>query len=815
MANQESLFDLDNSNNESPYIDGQAKAIFFSSPDSFYKVILVAVSDTNLDWNEDEIVVTGNFGEILEDSSYHFDGKLVQHPRYGYQFQATNYKSQMVTTEEGVIKYLSGDHFPGIGKQTAKKIVDGLGEDALMIINDDASVLSQLGLSKKQQKVIIDNLNMNDSVEEIIIGLNSYGFSNLLASNIYQKYQADTITIIQQNPYKLVEDIDGISFKKADSIARNLGFKFDDPKRIQAGILYAIDTLCSQNGDIYTTTGPLTTLVTKLLDVVGEIPLSGEKLAEQLTLLVKEGKVAIEDDHIYPDNLFKDEWQIAEHINRLIVNQEQKQHDREAILKKMRVIEKQNGIVYDDSQTEAIISAINSPIFALTGGPGTGKTTIINGIVNTYAKLNDYSLDINAYKDTPFPIVLAAPTGRAAKNMADSTGLPASTIHRLLGLNGHGSENDETSSNRDLNGKLMIIDEMSMVDTSLFKALIQAVPNQMQVILVGDQDQLPSVGPGQVFHDLLASSKIPVQQLSTIHRQEAQSTIVQLAHAIHDDHLPADFTVNQPDRSFIPCHESQIPGVINQIVSRAKQKNFNEMDVQVLSPMYKGGAGIDELNQVSQNIWLKDKTVNKEVTIRNHTYHIGDKVLQLINTPDKNVFNGDIGVIVGMEIPKKQSKVTQITIDFDETEVTYSKNEWNQFTLAYCTSIHKAQGSEFKMVILPLVMKHSRMLQKNLLYTAITRAKDFLIMIGELEAYQTCVNTAAINRKTTLIQRLKSVIHAKDYANIFVKPQAKEESKNVIEQQPIKPDVLSEKLILSNQIDPMIGMDNLSPNDFA
>lgn len=812
------LFEPQDNANQTKYVNGRLKAIFFSSNDSFYKVLLIEITGTDLNWPESEIVVTGNFGDVVEENSYHFVGKIVDHPRYGKQFQATNYSSLIATNREGVIKYLSSDQFPGVGKQTAQRVVDALGEDAIQRINEDGRLLDQVQITQKQRNAILENLNVDDALEKTIVTLNSFGFSSKVASAIYDKYHDEAVEIISKNPYQLVEDIRGISFKRADAIALRVGLTATSTERIRAGLLYAIQEICFEHGDTYTTTADLLSTAGELLDNNVEEPISGEKLGESLIQLAKERKIVGEDDRIYLGYVYRAEVQIAKHLGRVIKSEDEDETDfsDEAILQQIGKVETQFGIHYDQSQSDAILKAMKSPVFILTGGPGTGKTTIINGIVNTYARLHDYSLDINDYKDKPFPIVLAAPTGRAAKHMADSTGLPASTIHRLLGLNGQ--ESADYTSPKEIEGKLLIIDEMSMVDTFLFRSLMRAVPNQMQIVFVGDQDQLPSVGPGQVFHDLLVSKQLPAMYLNNIHRQGKGSSIVQLAHDIHAGKLSPDFDQNQPDRSFISCNEWQIPSVIKQVVQRAKDKEFNLMDVQVLAPMYRGAAGIDRLNNVLQEVWQANSS-GKSVTIRGHTYRLHDKVLQLVNNPEKNVFNGDLGEIVGMETPDNQSIPTKIIIAFDETEVAYEKNEWVQFTLAYCTSIHKAQGSEFPMVILPIVHQYSRMLQRNLLYTAVTRASDFLIMLGEKQAFEQCVRSLSVNRKTSLVQRLIDVIGVETDSSVS-ETAANEgeatdnEATSTVTTTERKSYRLTAQMIRQETIDPMIGMAGVTPDQF-
>ena len=371
-----------------------------------------------------------------------------------------------------------------------------------------------------------------------------------------------------------------------------------------------------------------------------------------------------------------------------------------------------------------------------------------------FAELNGLELDPNKYTQEIFPILLAAPTGRAAKRMNETTGLPASTIHRLLGLNGR--EKSPSVSTKELEGGLLIIDEMSMVDTWLANTLFKAIPTNMQVILVGDKDQLPSVGPGQVLHDLLGIDQIPKVELNQIYRQGDGSSIIPLAHEIKEGHLPSDFLQNQKDRSFFRSDAYSIEPLIAKIVEKAKNKGFTAQDIQVLAPMYRGPAGIDALNKMMQSIFNPGGAGRKEVHWNETVYRIGDKVLQLVNTPELNVFNGDMGEITGIVLAKdSEDKVDELVIQFDANEVTYKRNEWNKITLSYCCSIHKSQGSEFKMVILPMVHQYQRMLQRNLLYTAVTRSKELLILLGEEQAYVTCVANESASRMTTLKKRIE------------------------------------------------------------
>jgi len=818
------LFDDQNKTDQQPnFVVGNVSAIFFTSPDSFYKVLLVKISETSLDWHEDEIVVIGNFAEISEETTYRFVGKQVSHPKYGTQFQADNYENETPTSKTGIISYLSGDDFPGLGKKTAERIVDLLGLQAIDKIIGDPECLAPLNLKPKVREVLIENLTANNGMDQIVIGLNSYGFGSQLTAKIFEKYRGETLDVLKENPYQLVEDIVGINFKRADRVANQIGIKNDDPKRVRAALLQTIEDLSMQDGDVYTTAKPLMQTALQLLEDSRQTEINPQLLAEQLVSLAKEQKVVGDHDRIYLKQLYDAEWQIAEHLNRLLKDEALESLEDSQIEKQLRIVGKQLGITYDDSQKGALTAAINSRVFLLTGGPGTGKTTIINGLVNLYGRVHNLSLDINEYKDKPFPVLLAAPTGRAAKRMSETTGLPASTIHRLLGLTGR-EQNPDVETN-ELEGGLLIVDEMSMVDEFLFQSLLKAIPSRMQVVLVGDKDQLPSVGPGQVFHDLLASGEINKIELTTIYRQGDGSSIIPLAHSIKEGKLPSDFTVNQADRSFIPCGAGQIDSVISQIVSKAKVKGFDTSDIQVLAPMYRGVAGIDRLNETIQEIMNPHKnSQQKEVEFRGQKFRIGDKVLHLVNSPENNVFNGDIGIIVGIDLASdkaNESKSDQITIAFDQTEVTYGRNDWIRITLAYCTSIHKSQGSEFKMVILPMVPQYARMLQRNLLYTAVTRAEKMLILLGDADSFRRCVENQSVNRKTTLKERLQSVIDDQPKESVETEKKGEMEetpSENISEASAdtkvVHDTRLSEEMILSGKIDPMIGMNGISPQEF-
>ncbi|MGN9121507.1 SF1B family DNA helicase RecD2 [Turicibacter bilis] len=718
-----------------------------------YKSVDEKVIDT-LGLNDKEehhkITVSGYFPKLVSHKTYRFNGSLTQHPKYGWQFQATSYDSVTVRGKSSLVHYLSSDIFEGIGQKTAEKIVETLGENAIDVILRNRQALDGVPkLSKKLADKLYATLVDQQGTEQILAPLYGYDLSPRLVMKIFKKYQYQALEIIQENPYRLIDDIEGIGFIKADELAKRLGVASDDPRRIRAALLYVIDQIAIQKGHTYVYHKQLLQSALQYLNQKSNQLLDLAQIEGQIQALIQKKKIYIEGDFLFIPLLVNSEKGIAESIMRL---QTEVQAEDEQVLNTISELKDEMAITYSPEQEEAIKMALKQPVSIITGGPGTGKTTVVQGILKAYGLLHHLSLDPTKYatSEKPFPIALAAPTGRAAKRMTETTGLKASTIHRLLGYGVDGVfQHDEFSQ---LDYDLIIIDESSMLDTLLAFQLFQSIKTGAQVILVGDDNQLPSVGPGQVLKDLIESGAIPLTRLLTVHRQAQDSSIISLAHAVKNNHLPDDLRVKKPDRLYVEATHQQIPVYLKQIVENAISKGYTANEVQILVPMYRGDCGIDSLNVMLQEIFNPPDEQNKrEMTFGQRIFRIGDKVLQLANQPETGVMNGDVGEVIGISYKNENDdKEEKLIACFDTKEVTYKKGDLQNLTHAYCVSVHKSQGSEYPIVILPMTHAYHVMLQKKLIYTAITRAKRSLIVIGEYLAFDKGVKNEGEERQTTL-----------------------------------------------------------------
>ena len=735
------------------YFTGTIERIIFENVSNFYRILLLDIEDTNAeDFDDFEIIVTGTMADVIEGEEYTFWGQIVQHSKYGEQLQITRYE-RAKPTSKGLVKYFSSSHFKGIGLKTAQKIVELYGENTIDEILEHPEKLETIsGLSSKSRETFVSTLRLNYGTEMVLAKLANYGIPNKLAIQIQDTYKEETIDIVENYPYQLVEDIKGLGFTIADQLAQELGIESQAPERFRAGLVHSLLNACMESGDTYVEARDLLEKTLTLLESSRPVELEPSQLAQELSNLIEEEKVQQVDTKIFDNSLFFAEEGIHNHLIRILEKEEPNKHEIEIIQDHITTVEKELGIQYDTIQKQAICDAIQNKVFILTGGPGTGKTTVINGIIGVYALME--GLDLK--KKSNLPILLAAPTGRAARRMNELTGLPSATIHRHLGMTG----DDDTSHLEDyLDADFIIVDEFSMVDTWLANQLFSNISSNSKILIVGDSDQLPSVSPGQVLADLLQISSIPQTRLERIYRQSEESTIVTLASQIRQGILPADFTQKKADRSYFEIASSHIPATIEKILDAAIRSGIPARDIQVLAPMYRGTAGIDAINQLMQELLnpLQKGQISFEAS--QFHYRTGDKVIHLVNDAEVNVFNGDLGYITDL-IPGKytESKQDEIIIDFDGNEVSYPRNEWYKIRLAYAMSIHKSQGSEFPVVILPITSASKRMLERNLIYTAITRAKSKLILLGKLQAFDYATKHIGTARKTYLIERFSDLI---------------------------------------------------------
>ncbi|WP_297819308.1 ATP-dependent RecD-like DNA helicase [uncultured Lactobacillus sp.] len=796
---------------------GRLNSIVFENEQDLFKILDVDILSPISGFDREDIRVTGNFGDLQVGASYHFNGELITHPKFGQQFKAYSYSQVLPHEESSLIKYLSSDRFPGIGKKAAEKIITELGTDALDAIKKNPNEIQKLSLTAKQKDVLLQGVNQMDSFSDVVLKLARYGIRKKVAANIYKAYHADAIKKLEDDPYALVGEIRGFGFKTADTIGREIGIEESDIRRLQGAICQVLESALAQEGDTYVKLADLLTQASKLLSLE-----QFDALANAVNNLQEKGKVVVDGENAALTNIFNLENDIARDLKRLVKTRPsvEKFSDKE-ITTAIAKAEKSLKITYDDTQKEAIKNALNNPISILTGGPGTGKTTIINGILLCLQQLEDIPT-ASLYSDDP-PFLLAAPTGRAAKRMGEVSNISAKTIHRMLGL-GIGESSDVGDLN-ELNGDILIVDEMSMVDMFLFKMLIKSIDTTKHIVFVGDQDQLPSVGAGNVFSDLIASGAFPTTRLKVIHRQGDDSSIISLAHAINENRAEQVIFSKTKNYSFIPCPSNQIAPAIEQIVNLALKKGFEKDDIQVLGAMYHGNGGINNLNDILQNIMNPKKPEAKKIEAHNEVFKIGDRILQLQNNPEKDIYNGQIGKVIGID---ENNKSECFIANFDDREIKFGLKDLTDLTRAYAITIHKSQGSEFPLVILNLTMQNYMMLRKNLLYTAITRAEKNLVMVGEKRAYEMALSTSGNDRKTDLTRKIRIQLDIKPAKKLtsVVSSQIQEdkEKPSEIEQEvhqneqtslnleeAIDPEemILTPQLIYSGKIDPMIGMENV------
>lgn len=727
------------------YVKGIFRQTIFRS-DKGYIIGLLKVQETNIiemkDYVNRTITFTGYFAELNENEKYIMYGEIVTHPKYGFQYNVKESERIKPEDKDGIVEFLSSGLFKGIGEKMATRIVDILGEGTLDLILKDKTCLYQVPkLSEDKINIIYDTLVKYEESHETIVKLTELGFIMRDALNIYNTYKSNTIRIIENDIYRIIDDVDDINFNKVDSIAITLNEDKYNINRIKACIIYIMKEFSFRNGDTYLSYGEIYEGVSFYLKNDIDSNIFDEAISE----LDGEFKIKIEEDRYYIFEDYEAEEYIASKINYLINKDITKYKNIDLRVKEL---EDKYNIEYSDKQKEAIIKALENNLTIVTGGPGTGKTTIIKAIVDLYKILNKFS-----DKDLINNIALLAPTGRASKRMSESTNLPASTIHRFLKWNKESDEFMVNEYNPDFSN-LIIVDEVSMIDNRLMNSLLRGLTNNIKLVLVGDYNQLPSVGAGNILKDLIDSDIVDTVELDLLYRQDDSSYIPVLANEIKNDSLEEDFLIDRDDYRFLDCPSDLIIPSLVDIVKKTISKGYDYKRVQLMAPMYAGVNGIDNINKVLQDVFNPVELNKKEIKYGDIVYRENDKVLQLVNDPDNNVFNGDIGIIKTIN-PRGKSGTSEITIDYYGTVVTYTSKDFNKFKHGFIISIHKSQGSEFELVIMPISSSYKRMLYRKLIYTGITRAKKRLILIGEPMAFMYGIrNNNEIVRKTSLLEKL-------------------------------------------------------------
>ena len=712
------------------YIKGNFKKTIFSTNEG-YTVGLFRVKSSDIEELIDKtITFTGYFHELNEVDTYEFTGKLVEHKKYGKQFNVEKYTKVLPDSIDSTIDFLTSGLFKGIGKKKAKLLVDKYKDKTLdIILNSPEDLILIPTITKKNIDVLHNTLQEYSASYEIVIYLNELGFNINDSTIIYNFYKENTKKIIEEDIYRLIIDIKNMTYKKIDYIALSMGVEKNSLIRLRGSILYIMEEISNRLGHTYYLADEIYSHLTNLL----KIDISEEEFHNSLESLIDDLLIIEKNNLYYLYELYSSEDLIARRL-KLLSHTTNKRKNIDTIIE---TVESNLNIKYNNEQINAIKKSINNSVLIITGGPGSGKTTIIKGIIETYKEINKLS-----YANLIDEVALLAPTGRAAKRMSEVSSYPASTIHSFLKWQKESNKflvNEYHKSK----AKLLIIDETSMIDVSLMASLLKGVSVHTKIILIGDDHQLPSVGPGDMLHNLIDSEVIDVIELKNIYRQSSKSKIIDLAYNIRNMNIDESIFNNSPDLSFINCSEKDIINHIKELAITYKDLSYK--DFQILIPMYKGINGIDNINNKIQELY-NPKTNNNEIVIGETIFRENDKVICLTNQIDEDIYNGDIGIIEEVNNIKKE-----LLIDFDGIKCRITKSNFKDIKLAYAISIHKAQGSEFNTVVIPICRAYSKMLYQKLIYTAVTRAKQNLFLIGSFDSlvYATNNNISSL-RKSSL-----------------------------------------------------------------
>ena len=711
-------------------IKGKLSKIIFHNNQNGYTVGLLKVKESDIDDLVNKTVTfTGSLPDLNEIDTYIMTGSLTNHEKYGSQFQVKSINRIMPQETDAMIDILSSNLFKGIGKKTAEKLVSVFKEKTFdVILNDTGNLLLIPGISEKQAKTLKEALKQYQGSYEDILMLNKLGFSTSESMKIYHYYKDKLNEVLDGNLYNIYYDIDEISFPRVDSIFV-AKYKKDSPSRVAGAIVYIIKTLSMTYGHTYFSKEEVNSYLFRVL----KVDVSEKVVADAYNSLLVDERIVIKDDRLYLWEMYEAETLIARRL-RLLAHEDKIKYKN--LDTKIKEIETHYGIVYTDEQLDAIKLAITRKVAIITGGPGTGKTTILKGILDLYKVLSSSDkIRLNEQ------IALLAPTGRASKRMSEVTNFEASTIHRFLKWNKDTNRFQINEYNKS-SVSFVIVDEASMIDTMLLANLLKGLKSSCHIIFVGDANQLPSVAAGDVLNDMIESKELPVYALKNWHRQGSDSKIIPFAHRINEGILDKELLNSGNDLEFIPCRDNEIIEVIGNVC-----KDYNSYDLQVLAPIYKNRNGIYAINDHLQKLWNPKSPSKKEIEGNESIYREKDKVIQLSNMKDESVFNGDIGIIDRIKLLGNK----ELYIDYDGNLVKYTKSMLQNFTLGYAISIHKSQGSEFDTVLIPFTFDYRKMLYRKLIYTGVTRCKKKLILVGDINALEQAIrNNQEQKRRTSL-----------------------------------------------------------------
>ncbi|HOE65081.1 MAG TPA: ATP-dependent RecD-like DNA helicase [Candidatus Hydrogenedentes bacterium] len=703
-------------------LDGVVERIVFESSESGFIVGRLRMKNST-----DLVTFVGNLMALSPGETVRLWGRWSDDQRFGRQWRVDRFQTILPTSIDGIKKYLGSGMIPGIGRKYAERIIDLFGVETLRVIDEEPERLLKVpGFGRKRAKQVREGWAAQKTVQSIMIFLQGHGIGPAMAQRIYRRYGNAAVAVVRDNPYRLATEIHGIGFRSADAVAMEVGISKDSPRRLEAGLLHTMQQ-SSLKGHVFSERAELFEEASRLLEVDAALLDAPLKTLSNDTHLVLDN----DDQHVYLKALWDAETGAAELLSRLMRTRANDVPIKTE--KAVEWVEKHNGIALSPEQRDAIRTAIHSKVMVITGGPGTGKTTVLNSLLTIFEK-----------KDVR--ILLAAPTGRAAKRMESATGKPARTLHRLLEFSpklGGFSRNEDNK----LSADLIVLDECSMVDIELLHHFLKAVPVRARVVFVGDVDQLPSVGPGNVLMDLIASQAIPTVWLKTVFRQAEASGIVANAHRINSGQYPE---FNDKDFFFVERKESAqaLETVVELVANRIPKKwNLDPFrDIQVLAPMHRGDVGVSGLNEALQNALNPDGA-----PLPRQKFRKGDKVMQMRNNYDRDVYNGDVGVIAVVD-----EETREVEVAFEDRAAIYPFDELDELALAYASTVHKAQGSEYPAVVMPIVSQHYVMLQRSVLYTGITRARQLVVIVGEHRALRAAIaNTRVTRRNARLAERLK------------------------------------------------------------